>query len=150
MEFETKAQKACYDKISGWMEKLFIDIPWEKLDGPGFGLFMGSAWVEVNVYPWGDDDAVINVCSTVVSGAKLTNELLQFLLRENDTLRFGAFAINDEGDILFAHTIVGSTCDPQELEASATEVLEIADDYDDQIVARYGGDRALDRSPANE
>ncbi|MEM8543438.1 MAG: YbjN domain-containing protein [Cyanobacteria bacterium P01_H01_bin.119] len=149
MEFETEAQKACYEKVAGWMSQLFTNIPWENLDEPGFGLFMGSAWVEVNIYPWGNDDSVINVRSTVVSGARLSSDLLRFLLQENDTLRFGAFAVNEQGDILFEHTIVGSTCDPQELEASAIEVLETADEYDDQIVADYGGDRALDRSPTN-
>lgn len=147
MEFETPAQKTCYEKVSGWMGTLFSDIPWEKLTDVGFGLFMGSAWVEVWIHPWGDDDAVINVRSTVVSEATLDTDLQSFLLRENDELRFGAFAVNAAGDILFEHTIVGSTCDPIELEASVKEVLDTADDYDDKIVARWGGKRALDRSP---
>ena len=145
MEFETPAQQACYDKVAGWMDQLFGKMPWEKLADVGFGIFMGSAWVEVFIYPWGDDDSVINVRSSVVSGATLSPELLSFLLRENDELRFGAFALSESGDILFEHTIVGSTCDPNELEASVNEVLETADEYDDKIVDSWGGQRALDR-----
>ncbi|NJN38473.1 MAG: YbjN domain-containing protein [Acaryochloridaceae cyanobacterium CSU_3_4] len=148
MEFQTQAQQECHAKVAGWMEELFEQIPWEQLDEPGFGLFMGSAWVEVRIYPWHEDeDSVVNIRSTVVSGAKMTPELQTFLLRENAEMRFGAFSVNDVGDILFEHTIVGSTCDSNELEASVTAVLAAADDYDDQIVEHWGGERALDRTP---
>jgi len=148
MDFETDAQKVCHEKITRWMTELFADVPWETLDGePGFGLFMGSAWAEVHVYPWGDDDSVINIRSKVVSGADLSCDLQTFLLQENAELRFGAFALNSDGDVLFEHTIVGSTCDPNELEASVREVLETADQYDDTIAEKWGGVRELDRTP---
>ncbi|PZD71562.1 hypothetical protein C1752_06182 [Acaryochloris thomasi RCC1774] len=146
MEFKTPAQQDGFKKVRGWMDELFSQIPWEVLDEPGVGLFMGSAWVEVRLYPW-NEDSVINIRSTVVSEAKLDATLQNFLLRENAELRFGAFSLNEAGDILFEHTIVGSTCDPQELEASVMAVLQAADDYDDQIVSRWGGKRALDKSP---
>jgi hypothetical protein len=42
---------------------------------------------------------------------------------------------------------VGSTIDKKELEASVIAVLEIADKYDDEIVKRWGGKRALDKTP---
>ncbi|KAI9135165.1 T3SS (YopN, CesT) and YbjN peptide-binding chaperone 1 [Acaryochloris sp. CCMEE 5410] len=146
MEFQTQAQQECHTKVASWMDELFEDIPWEKLDDPGFGLFMGSAWVEVRVFPW-QEDSVINIRSTVVSGANMAADLQSHLLRENAEMRFGAFSVNDAGDILFEHTIVGSTCDPNELEASVHAVLAAADNYDDQIVQRWGGERALDRNP---
>lgn len=144
MEFQTQAQQECHAKVASWMDDLFEQIPWEKLDEPGFGLFMGSAWVEVRIYPW-QEDSVINIRSNVVSGAKMAADLQAHLLRENAEMRFGAFSVNDAGDILFEHTIVGSTCDPNELEASVNAVLAAADNYDDQIVQRWGGERALDR-----
>jgi hypothetical protein len=106
---------------------------------------MGSALVEVFVFPWGTDEAIINTRSYVVTGTELTPDLMRFLLRENSNMRFGAFGIDDNGDVLFEHTIVGSTCDKIELESSVNAVLEIADDYDDKIVERWGGMRALDR-----
>lgn len=150
MEFQTQAQQDCFKKVEGWMDELFGHIPWERLDEPGVGLFMGSAWVEVHLYPWEDDDVVINIRSTVVSGAKLDNALQTFLLRENAMPRFGAFSLSEADDILFEHTIVGSTCDPEELEASVLAVLQTADDYDDKIVSRWGGQRALDKNPEDE
>ena len=146
MEFQSEAQAQCYYKFAAWMSELFGHIPWEPLDEPGFGLFMGSAWVEVHIYPW-NEDAVINIRSTVATGTSLSPDLLNYLLRENAVLRFGAFSVSQQGDVLFEHTIVGSTCDPKELETSVIAVLKTADDYDDPIVARWGGTRALDRTP---
>ena len=132
------------DKISGWIQEQFSHVPHEPLDEPGFGLFMGSAWVEVKVQPW-KEDTIINVSSSVVSGAKVDLDLLQFLLQENDELVFGAFSMDEVGTIRFQHTIVGSTCDREELQASVEAVLEVADDYDDRIVDKWGGQRALDK-----
>jgi hypothetical protein len=146
MDFQNSVQEKHYTKVLGWMRPLFGDIPWEKLDEPGFGLFMGSAWVELRILPW-KDDTVVNVRSTVVSDVTLTVDLLNYLLRENHEMLFGAFSISRTGDILFEHTIVGSTIDKKELESSVLAVLEIADKYDDEIVTRWGGKRALDKAP---
>lgn len=106
---------------------------------------MGSALVEVLVFPWGEDDAIINTRSYVVTGAELTPDLMLFLLKENSQMLFGAFGVDEHGDILFEHSIVGSTCDQKELESSVNAVLQVADDYDDIIVQKWGGERALDR-----
>ncbi|NJK63561.1 MAG: YbjN domain-containing protein [Synechococcaceae cyanobacterium SM2_3_1] len=147
MHFQTEAQKSCYLKVAGWMDRLFGDTPWERLDGPGFGLFMGSAWVEVTILPWEINNSMIQVRSVVVKGAQHTSDLYLFLLQQNAELHFGAFALDREGQILLQHTIVGSTCDPLELETSVREVLDIADAYDDQIRSVWGGERALDQEP---
>lgn len=145
MEFQTEAQQACYDKVAVWMRELFGQFPCARQDFPGLGLFMNSALVEVLIYPWDQDDAVINTRSYVVTGADISQGLMDFLLRENVKMRFGAFGLDEAGNILFEHTIVGSTCDKRELESSVKAVLEIADEYDDPIVSRWGGKRALDR-----
>ena len=145
MKFETPMQESCYEKVALWMRELFGRFPCAREDVPGLALFMGSALVEVLIFPWGDDEAIINTRSYVVTNVELTPDLMRYLLRENANMRFGAFGIDDKGDIIFEHTIVGSTCDKPELEASVTSVLEIADRYDDKIVDRWGGMRALDR-----
>lgn len=145
MLFQTPAQEACYDKIALWMQELFGKFPCARQDIPGLGLLMGSALVEVLVFPWGENDAIINTRSYVVTGADITPELMRFLLEENTSMIFGAFGIDANNDILFEHTIVGSTCDKKELESSVKAVLEVADDYDDRLVEKWGGQRALDR-----
>jgi hypothetical protein len=126
IHFQTEAQKSCYQKVAGWMDRLFGDTPWERLDGPGFGLFMGSAWVEVMVLPWETDNSMIQVRSVVVKGAQQTPDLYLFLLQQNAELHFGAFAL----DVPTAGYANGR-----------------AKFYDDQIRSVWGGERALDQEP---
>ncbi|UCC84852.1 MAG: YbjN domain-containing protein [Gemmatimonadota bacterium] len=145
MEFETQAQQACYEKVAPWVTDLFGGSVLRKPDKPILGVMHGSAFAQVGVFPWGDNDAIITTRAYVVTGAELTAELMRFLLEENAGMRFGAFGVDDEGDIIFEHSIVGSTCDQKELESSVIHVARTADDYDDQIVARWGGERALDQ-----
>jgi T3SS (YopN, CesT) and YbjN peptide-binding chaperone 1 len=145
MEFETKAQEECYEKVAPWVKELFGGSVLRKPDAPVLGVMQGSAFAQVGVFPWGADDAMITTRSYVVSGAELTSELLLFLLHENAGMRFGAFGVDDDGDIMFEHSIVGSTCDQKELESSVIAVARTADAYDDQIVDRWGGERALDQ-----
>lgn len=145
MEFETQAQKACYERIAPWVTDLFGGSVLRKPDKPILGVMHGSAFAQVGVFPWGDGDAIITTRAYVVTGAELTPDLMRFLLEENAGMRFGAFGVDDEGDIIFEHSIVGSTCDQRELESSVIHVARTADEFDDQIVARWGGERALDQ-----
>lgn len=144
MNFETAAQKAVYEKISPWMKDIFGEQAMFRNDVPGFAIMAGSAFAQVFVFSWGSDDATVSVIAYVVTGADLTPTLMRYLLQENHTMRFGAFSIDKDGDIVFEHTIVGSTCDKAELKASIFAVARTADDYDDQIIARFGGKRAVD------
>jgi hypothetical protein len=145
MEFETEAQRECYERVLPWITDLFGGSVLRKTDRPVLGVMHGSAFAQVGVLPWGDDEAIITTRAYVVTGVDLTPELMRFMLEENAGMRFGAFGIDDEGDIIFEHSIVGSTCDQKELEASLVHVARTADDYDDKIVRRWGGERALDQ-----
>lgn len=145
MDFETQAQRECFERVSPWVKELFGGSVLRKPDKPVLGVMHGSAFAQVGVFPWGDDDAIITTRSYVVTGLELSEDLMLFLLQENAGMRFGAFGVDDEGDIMFEHSIVGSTCDQKELEASVIAVARTADEYDDRIVARWGGERALDQ-----
>jgi len=145
MEFKTEAQKTCYEKVAVWMTEIFGEFSRTVDDAPVFIVNHGSAIVQVRVSAWSDDDAVINCRSYVVSKAELTPDLMRYLLNANDDFRFGAFGVDDDGDIFLAHSIVGSTCSKNELKTSAIAIVNTADKYDDEIVSRWGGQRALDR-----
>lgn len=145
MEFETAAQQKIYERVLPWVSDLFGGSVLRKPDAPVIGVMYGSAFAQIGVFPWGEDDAVITTRSYVVTGTDLTPELMRYLLLENGGMRFGAFGIDEEGDVMFEHSIVGSTCDQRELEASVVHVARTADEYDDTIVERWGGERALDQ-----
>jgi hypothetical protein len=111
----------------------------------------GSSYVMISVLPTGGRDhgqgrAVVRVLSQVVSGVRPEGSLFRQLLILNGRLRFGAFAYVPEGHlILFCHSILGGeTMDARELVATVHDVALVADDYDDRIVARYGGQRMQD------
>ena len=145
MEFRSAAQKACYEKVAPWMKELFGEFVMLRTDAPAMAVVIGSAVAQVGVIPWGNDDATVNTRAYVVTGAEATSELMHFLLRETDNMRFGGFGLDSDDDVFFEHAIVGSSCDKAELKASVMAVVVTADQYDDKIVARWGGQRALDR-----
>lgn len=145
MEFANKAQEETYNRVAGWMTELFGEMARVYPDKPTFGVAIGSSWTYVNVYPWSDENAVIQCFAWVITGAEMTADLMQYLLQQNDNMRFGAFGIDEENDIFFKHSIAGTTADKSELKAAIMAVAYTADDYDDKISSRWGGHRATDR-----
>lgn len=144
MEFQNEVQQQVYERIGPWLTELFGEAAKPRTDLPAFGVRGDSGYVTVYVWPWGEDEAYVLTRAYVASGAKIDEDLLRFLLHKNTEFTFGAFGLDDDGDILFEHSIVGSRCDLEELRASVRAVLYTADKYDDEIVAKWGGRRALD------
>ena len=75
---------------------------------------------------------------------ELDLDLLLGLLELNHQTPFGAFSLVDR-DIFFHYTIFGSGLDRRSLLGAIAAVATVSDDYDDRIVAKYGGQTALDR-----
>jgi hypothetical protein len=146
MKFETPVQQACYEKIQPWLHDLYENVYSPPYNMPVFVLPLGSATATIEVLPWGTTEAIISTWSYVVTGVEMTQDLMKFLLQKNAEIDFGVFSIDDDGDIRFHTTLIGSTCDRDELKTSVSSVLETADLYDDAIVVNWGGERALERS----
>lgn len=148
--FQSVVQRLVYERV-----RTILDQHWGRFGShptqPYFALDRGSARAVIRIDPWHAQDAIVRVVSWVVTGANSQDpELMRFLLESNHTTLFGAFGIDPEGDIFFGHSIVGLTCDREELVASVESVLAIADEYDDLIQHRWGGMRALDALVADE
>lgn len=148
MEFATPAVQKCYERITPMVKEIFGEFAYPYPDTPAFSIMIGSAYINIKVNTWGSDDATILTYAWVVTGAETTPELMRHLLTENFDLRFGAFGMDATGDIVLQHTIAGATCDKEDLKASAMAIVQYADKVDDEIVARFGGQRALDRGSA--
>lgn len=145
MEFKNEMQKNVHAMLGSWLaEPIKAGSVFAETDRPAFMVQQGSAIVRVSVGAIGDDEAAITVGSSVVSGAKITGELMAFLLAHNFRSMFGAFGINPEtGTITFDHSIIGSTCDQKELLTSIAAVASTADQFDDPIIEKFGGKTAL-------
>jgi hypothetical protein len=145
MEFKTPAHQAIYEKVKQLVAELFGEMASARDDRPTFGIQFGSAWVQTWVSAWGDDDATITTRAWLTTGTELTVDLAKYLLNANDDMRFGAFGIDKDGDTFFEHTILGSTVAKEELKVSIRAVAGTSDEYDDEIVSRFGGIRMADR-----
>lgn len=139
MEFETQAQQAVYQKIEPWLKEKFGIFFHRREDAPYFGVSIGSAFVHIGIQPWTSENASVTVRAYVVINAQIQPDLLLFLLRENDKLRFGAFGLDEDNDIFFEHTLPGLSCTADELTGSILAVGQTTDQYDDVITARWGG-----------
>lgn len=116
----------------------------------------GSSYVMISILPTGksskhDDKAIVRVVANVASGVKPEGSLFRQLLILNGRLRFGAFAYVPDGDVIvFHHSMLGgANMDEKELIATVHDVAVVADEYDDRIVARYGGARMQDMIERN-
>jgi hypothetical protein len=140
------------DASCSHIEKALGKSPaFRKVENRLYVVKQGSSYVMISVIPTGpkdheEDRAVVRVLSQVVSGVRPEASLFRQLLILNGQLRFGAFAYVPDGNlILFGHSILGgATMDEREIVATVHDVALVADEYDDRIVARYGGARMQD------
>jgi hypothetical protein len=147
MDQANKLKNEVEARVAAWMRELFGTMTQPREGGGLHRVHFGSATVDVSVTPWGEREVVITAQAAVVHGATLQPDLMQYLLQKNGELRFGAFGLDATGDIVFRHSIVGSTCQKEELKASVQQVMLVADLSDDEIVKRWGGRRARDLAP---
>ena len=114
---------------------------YRKVDDRLYVIKQGSSYVMINIVPWGNERALVRCAAQLVRGVRMEQNLAAQLLHINAQLRFGAFAYDPVDNlILFIHSILGgSTLDPDELLATLTDVALIADEYDDKIISKYGG-----------
>lgn len=127
-------------------ETLQHNSAFRKVDERLYVVKQGSAYVMVNVVPWGKAKAMVRCVAQLVKGIEMSRELSLQLLQLNAHLRFGAFAFDPVGDlVLFIHTILGGhTLDQEELLTTLSDVALIADEYDDKLANKYGGQRMQD------
>ena len=139
---ERKARaKAAVLASSQRIEKMLGDNPaYRKVEEGFFVIKQGSSRVMIRVHPW-KDHAVIRLAAQLVKGVTMEAPLALELLELNAVLRFGSFAYVPAGEaVILCYTLVD-----REL-ASREEFLEtirdfafVADEYDDRIASRYGG-----------
>src|SRR6185436_11934291 len=143
MQFEHDVQRQAHERVREYLGELFENLYQDEQDGH-FYVTYGSTVLEVAVDPYGPEDAAVVVSSYCVQNVDLEEDLLLGLLELNHQTPFGAFSLVDR-DIFFHYTVFGSSLDRRSLLGAIAAVATVSDDYDDRIVAKYGGQTALDR-----
>ncbi|MEI6451806.1 MAG: YbjN domain-containing protein [Actinomycetes bacterium] len=144
MEFQTEAHRVGYERCLGLAKEVFGESIIIMDDRPGFAFVSGTTLVTAIVGPWGTDGATLQAYAPVVTGAEMNLELAMFLLNENDDMRYGAFSVHKDGTIYFNYNVVAGTIDKDEFKAAILGVVATADQYDDRIVAKWGGQTIKD------
>jgi len=109
-----------------------------------FTILHGSTQVMITIHYLIDNETIIICSANVVRKAKINDEVMNFLLRKNAQIQFGAFGLLFDGTVIFSHSITGSNLDENELMTTLNSVAQMSDYYDDVIVAMAGGKRAKD------
>lgn len=127
-------------------ETLGTSKAFRKIEDRMYVVKQGSTYVMILVVPWGNERAIVRCVSQLVKGVRMTSQLALHLLELNAVLRFGAFAYVEADDlVLFLHSILGGgTLAADELVATIRDVALIADEWDDKIIERFGGQRMQD------
>ncbi|MBI2300694.1 MAG: YbjN domain-containing protein [Armatimonadetes bacterium] len=143
MTFESSAQEACYKRVKDWLAGVRYRVE-EDPERPVLRVKAGSSLVELAVKPWGDGDGAIRLRAKVVLNPVIDLDLALFLLRESTAQPMGGFGLDREGSIVFEHALLASGCGLEELIEALAMVSQVADRYDNLIVERWGGRRAVD------
>lgn len=136
-------QQETFDKLQEYLGELFED-PYHDPENDHFYVRYGTTVLEISVEPYGAEEAVVVIMSYCVQDVELDEELMAGLLQLNHEMSCGHFSVVGN-DIFFAHSLFGRSLDPRDLLRAITAVATIADEYDDRIVAKYGGQTALER-----
>jgi len=142
-QFHTRCQEEVYRQVKSYLDNL-VDEHFDDADHCDFYLKFGSTVLEISIEPFADDEAVIEVLAFVVQGVEPTFELTRDLLRHNCEVPLGAFSMVGR-DIFFSHSFLGRRLSPEQLIASLDIVANVSDEYDEQIVAAFGGETAIER-----
>ena len=113
---------------------------YRKVEDGLYAVKQGSSMIMIKVHTW-KDHALIRLVAQLVKGVSMECMLAVELLQLNAVLRFGAFAFVPEGQaIILCHTLLDRDLgDSGEFTETIRDFAFVADEYDDRIAARYGG-----------
>ncbi len=143
MQFENEHHKETHERVERYLGELFED-PYLDSENGHFYVAYGSTVLEISVEAYGPEETILLVTAYCVQGVRLEEDLLLGLLELNHQLPVGAFSLIDQ-DIYFSQSVLGKSLDRNDLLGTIAAVATITDDYDDKIVAKFGGQTALDR-----
>ena len=141
--FHTPCQGEVYVQVKSFLDEL-VDEHFDDAEHCDFYLKYGSTVVEISIDPYNDDDAMVEVLAFCVQGVDPSPVLMRELLELNSEIPLGAFSLVGN-DVFYSHSFLGRGMQPDQLIASLENVATVSDDYDEKIVAKHGGETAIER-----
>lgn len=137
MNTDIEIMNATAQKVETFLKQSYPD--YVAFDEYTFTIKRGSSQVMVLIRPYTDTDTIVEFISNVVYETKVNPDLMYYLLRKNTELHFGAFGLLFDDTVIFSYSIAGKNLDENEFSTALNSVAIIADYYDDEIVAQFGG-----------
>lgn len=103
----------------------------------------GSTVLEISVEDYGPEETIVRITAYCVQNVEIEPELTAGLLQLNHEVPIGAFELVGS-DIFYSHSLFGRGLNRKNLLGAIAAVATTSDDYDDRIVAKYGGNTALE------
>ena len=142
IRFASEGHRSTYERIARYAAELFGDMASFEPRRPVLFVQHGSAIVSVAVNPLKIHSSVVTCYSWVVTEPRLTQDLRHYLLTTNYRLALGGFALDGDGDVVLKHVLLGDRLTEYEFKTALITIADLADEYDDEIVERFGGLRA--------
>lgn len=146
ISFAHQAQELAYQKVADYLaSSMFKDSMRTHPDSPRFDLlYGGTTLIEVEVLPWevhpweNSELATVRASSHITVGNTSVATITHFLLSENRKMRFGAFQLDESGQVVFADSILGGEqMDLLELQTCILSVAAIASSYSDIVSQQF-------------
>lgn len=129
------------DRVQSYLDEM--GLPSVRSDDGLYLFKYGSTVVMVSLFDEGED-TFCRIASIMLKDFEPSLELLQRILRLNTEVLFGAFLLFEDNTLSFSATILGNNLDFDEFEKTLRYVAKVSDDYDDELQALGGGQRAAD------
>jgi hypothetical protein len=142
-EFHSVCQEQVYWQVKTFLDEL-VDEYFDDAEHCDFYVKYGSTVLEISIDPYEEDNAVVEILAFCVQGVDPSRELMGELLKLNAEIPLGAFSLVDD-NVFYSHSFLGRQLQAEQLVASLGSVATISDDWDEKIVAKYGGETALER-----
>ncbi|NJN86310.1 MAG: YbjN domain-containing protein [Leptolyngbyaceae cyanobacterium SL_7_1] len=152
LSFSNHAQELTYTAVVNYLSNsLFKDSMRLLDDMPRIAvLYQNTTLIEIDVlawevHPWEASElAIVRASSMVTLGSGISAELVEYLLTENRRMRFGAFQLDEAGQAVFAHSILGGEeMDLMELQTCILSVATIAATYEDIVTEKFGNRQTI-------
>ncbi len=130
------------------VQRFLTQIASVNIDEHGrYSIRYDSARVFVEVDEFGDDQTWVRLVCPLLHEVPLTPELYEYVALHSDDYKYGILSVHKSnetdtvGSLFFTYGLLGTTLDPDELKLAVGILVTAANDLDDELKEKFGGER---------
>ena len=131
-----------YETIVDWLERELTGPKVAAVDTPDLTLVAVAkpgVYAEVRFHEASPELLIVEVVAPITYGSRIDGDLMSTLLRLNQSVKYGWYAIDNEGTVLFRYLAASTALSTTYLLAIVDEVLSEAEFITPKILADHGG-----------